>query len=332
MLIIYLRLGGVKTGMKLINQAVIDRLYQLNVRPKVVPLSGSISFFRMFWDLIFNLDKSNRIYCNGSGSMHGLAFMNAYIFIANRKKIQVIFHSHNGNFGNYKVLRRLFFTQLQKGSSRFIVLSEIQREMIERSYHYTSDIINNCIRDEFFLRKTNVFKRNITEEITILCVSNFVRGKGQEELVEMIKSHSDSRVNLKLVGAIIDQDYFDGLRLTDYDFVRIYTDVQDVELLIELYDNSDFFWFPSNYFFESAPLVIGEAMSRGLKIISRDVGAISEMVEGGEYDIYNSEDEAVKILEKLKTSAKTRSVLNQQIAFQKFSSEKFHREIQNILL
>jgi glycosyltransferase involved in cell wall biosynthesis len=331
MLVVYLRLSGLKTGMKLVNESVISALNANKVNFRLVQINGYLSLLKMFYEILFKLNKNDRVYCNSSGSLFGLLLSNTYLFLANICKVEVIMHSHNGNFTDYRFLRNLLFKQVKKGQSKLIVLSEKQNRLIFREYGAETIVINNCIRDEFFRSLPPQNRKFKIGKVRVICVSNFVRGKGHLELLELFE---DSFVNIELVlvGGIVDRKYFESLRLENFNNVTIYTNVDDVHRLIDLYDSCDYFWFPSNYMYESAPLVICEAMSRGLKIVTRNIGATSELVDGGDYLMYDSLAEAKEIVRSLEGSCDSRSSINQSIALEKFSSRRFHAMLIDLLV
>ena len=68
---------------------------------------------------------------------------------------------------------------------------------------------------------------------------------------------------------------------------------QTKQQVSEILGQSKTFFFPSYY--ESCPLVIYEALNAGCTIISRDVGAVKEQLNGNGY-VFTSDRDCVKLL------------------------------------
>lgn len=115
----------------------------------------------------------------------------------------------------------------------------------------------------------------------LLTVANFSPVKGLMELVSVLEEIADLEWTWEVVGdSFLDPDYSGRLRrrirlssISEHVFIR---GALKGEALLRLYDMSDIFVLPS--LFENSPLVIQDAMARGLPIVAYAVGGIPEIV------------------------------------------------------
>jgi glycosyltransferase involved in cell wall biosynthesis len=117
--------------------------------------------------------------------------------------------------------------------------------------------------------------------VNLLCVASLIPRKGHEILVEALARLAQSAWHLTCVGSL-DRDVptADRVRalLAQYDLsdrVTFTGDLHQPELDRE-YDHADVFVLPT--FHEGYGMVVGEALARGLPVVSCPTGAIAELV------------------------------------------------------
>jgi len=123
----------------------------------------------------------------------------------------------------------------------------------------------------------------------LLSVGSVIERKGLRYLLEALDTLSDSKVQLDVVGDTEDESgYVAGMKelITSYGLgkqVTLHGHIADREQLRQLYRKADVLVLPSLY--ETFGIVLLEAMSFGLPIISTTAGAIPELVKNGETGI-----------------------------------------------
>jgi glycosyltransferase involved in cell wall biosynthesis len=117
--------------------------------------------------------------------------------------------------------------------------------------------------------------------VHLVCVASLIPRKGHEVLVEALARLADKPWRLTCVGSL-DRDPQTANRvralLTQYDLsdrVTFTGDLHQPELDRE-YDRADVFVLPT--FHEGYGMVVGEALARGLPVVSSPTGAIAELV------------------------------------------------------
>lgn len=140
-------------------------------------------------------------------------------------------------------------------------------------------IIPNAVDEAEFAIPPNVNfreKYRIREKFVLLCVGNFMEGKGQGKLIEIMRNLRMPDVALVLIGR-------DGGTLQRNQElagnlpVYFLTDIPRADT-VSAYFNADLFTFASNV--EASPLVILEAKAARLPFLSTDVGNVRELAGG----------------------------------------------------
>ena len=128
-------------------------------------------------------------------------------------------------------------------------------------------------------KKNFIQKDFFGKPFKLLFVARFAKNKGIHILMDAInwlnENKYGSTFELHLVGkGPLFSQYLEKYKCENVFFHGFLTD----EELNSLYQNSDFFIFPT--LFEGMPTVILEAMSFGLPVVSTRTGAIEELVDG----------------------------------------------------
>lgn len=133
--------------------------------------------------------------------------------------------------------------------------------------------------EEFYHRP--IARRPQSDHVNLLTVANLLPGKGLCEFIPVLESLQDLSWEWHLAGAdSLDPDYSARFcqqlnRSPIQTWVRLLGPVSE-EHIINTYDACDLFVLPS--LFDNSPLAVREAMSRGLPVVSYDVGGIGEIV------------------------------------------------------
>lgn len=170
-----------------------------------------------------------------------------------------------------------------KAASMVIPVSEELVEDISSivGKDYKWKFISNTIDIDFFSYKKRVKKAG--DEYVVCCVADFVKRKGYEILLPTIKTFMERyNVKVKLIIAGKDTDSEDMKRLIYTYGMEKYTltrgKVDSYEVRSILY-SSDCFVFATRS--EVQPLVLLEAMSTGMPVVSTEAIPRSERIEGG---------------------------------------------------
>lgn len=147
-------------------------------------------------------------------------------------------------------------------------------------------IPNGVDLQEFNYEGANDFriKYNIHTKFMLLCVANFIEGKGHLNLLHLFENLQRDDVTLVLIGK-------EG---NEYDKIKNASDSMNNTVIlknilridtIKAFFSADIFIFASEI--EAAPLVIYEAMAASLPFISTDVGNVKELTGGVVSNISN---------------------------------------------
>ena len=184
--------------------------------------------------------------------------------------------------------------------------------------------------------------------IKILYLSNFIETKGVLDFVSVCKKLHDQghQFEASIVGGngpAIDVEFLekriknDGLDECVFALGPRYGDDK-----LKVFKETDLFLFPSFYPQECAPLVVLEALSFGIPVVSYDIGAVAEMIEDGRSgfvvpsrDIETMTDRVSMLIQdssllaSMSTSARSR--FDNEFTMQKFETrlQKYFTELLN---
>jgi len=251
---------------------------------------GKLSF-RKVWAIILmiisivtQLSKSDIKYVYISFCPWGASFYRDSIISLISKLFgkKLIYHIHGQGLKKSNIFKYLLCKMIFR-SSKVIHLSDKFFDevapFIDKNNFY---VIPNSVPD------TNILEKSSSDVTQVLFLSNFMAGKGVEKVLEIAKSlfilNSTNKLKFIISGATMDlhvNNYIEkwsseNANLLDCNFVEIYGPSYG-STKYELYRNSDIFLFPS--VIDTYPLVLIEAMSHGLAIVTSNSGAIDEMVE-----------------------------------------------------
>lgn len=266
-----------------------------------------LRYFPNFFRYIFNLATFSPdllvFFISGTGI--GLIGESIFVLIArlmgNRYLLYLNVRGYKYLYNKNRFLHK-YLPWLFNGAEGVIVLGKKLREEIETFCNCNIHIVPNCIEDK---RSKSFEKRNASNIVNILYLSNITKSKGVWILLETIPEITAQTGNVKFTIAGPWQDKTFKDEVMEYVFKNnikkfiefpgpVYTEEKDL-----LFEKSDLFIFPTTYSLEAMPLVILEAMRASLPIISTDIGVISELVADGETGFTVNPNITEELIEKI---------------------------------
>jgi len=219
--------------------------------------------------------------------------------------------------------------------NKTICCSSLTQKYITRVSKSRTMVIHNSISENNLRKKSKIIKEKIgiaSDQVVLINVGRICKQKAQNNIIEIVKFIEDGRldINSKYVFVIVgdgpERKALDILIKTNKldDKIKLIGERSDVSDLLNM---SDIFVLTSKW--EGLPLTILEAASRGLPIVSTDIGAVSDFIvnnQNGFLIDYNSkEDYAKKVIElinnkKMRTDIghKARSTFSSKFSMDKF--------------
>jgi len=265
-----------------------DGLQQL----RRVDFGKIIKFFSLSRKLRESLKRENPDFVYFSIMPVGKGFWRdlMFVMILKRHKVRIIYHLHNRGISDRlgNIIWRFFYRYVFSNSVLFHLSEGLIRQEINplRLQGVKTFALNNGIPD---IKSTPPEEK--PPELSLLFLSNFFPEKGIYDVLKImtIIKRRDDRIHLRFAGNFLRNKYRNKLmRLISIwgleDRVTIVGPKYGKEKEQE-YMNADVFIFPSYFRQECFPLVLLEAMSCSLPIISSNIGAIPEIIENGKQGI-----------------------------------------------
>lgn len=296
------------------------KIYRIT-SPLIIPKKKSIKrniyiILSLVWETYFSW-----IYIRGKinnydllhtfGNTWTIGFLTWYFSINRKPIIRELCNEMNNPFYPVK-FKQIFIKIFSKKNTMMVALS---KKLEKTTNGYKTNVwtrpnpvqgeFNIDLKNKYILRSEKTkFKRN---DIVLLCVANFIRGKNQKFLLQIIK-RLPKKYKLILVGPVKEEGrlYFDEIRSEIVRFKlenRVQIINQFVKNIDKFYKLSDVFLFPS--LTEALGTPILEAQACGIPVIANHLKDVVEDLidcsKGGYYLNLNVEkwiekiDEAVKI-------------------------------------
>lgn len=150
-------------------------------------------------------------------------------------------------------------------------------------------LIPYCIDLDFW-----TFNEEYTKDRSVCMV--VARIEGKKGVKEVAKACSDLGYRFDLVGRISDQNYFNEIKAVNPNVI-FHEDITDKELL-EIYYKSAIHICNSVDNFESGTLPILEAMACGVPVLTRIIGHVKELYDGGNMVVRGGSSEDIDELRK----------------------------------
>lgn len=211
------------------------------------------------------------VHFNSNCSKRGLMRDFISVSIIAHKKIPIIFHCRcnvSDQIKNSKIAL-YFFKRISKKIRIFFVQNNSSFKFVSSHVKTRVVIMPNYIESSFLIFKNKPISKRIKSAIF---VGHIRKTKGIDELLNLSAAYPN--IEFRLAGPIT-SDY-------SVDFFEKYSNVflcgsLDSELIVQELDNSDVFIFPT--YTEGFSNALLEAMSRGMPIITTDVGSNLDMLE-----------------------------------------------------
>jgi len=261
--------------------------------------TGSVSFkkllefvflwFKTLFSVAFN--RPNLVYF--ALTTTGYAFLRDVLLIALLKLFHVkrIYHLHNKGVANYqlKSIFRFLYKFVFK-DAEVILLSKLLYEDVKAFVPESKvHICPNGISDLFRGLESDRFSKS--EELLhhtpeLLFLSNLIESKGVYDLLEAcaILKRNDINFHCTFIGGEGDitlADFIERVKRLDLSDKVDYVGKKFGNEKVNAYAVADVFVFPTYYPKECFPLVLLEAMSAGLPVISTYEGGIPDIIVNG---------------------------------------------------
>lgn len=231
---------------------------------------GLIYFLPVFQKFISAVYSSKLIIITGSRSFRGFLREVPFYLVCLLLRKKVVFYNHGADL--VSLLNRPFALWLfRKLKIYFILPTDYLLPPILVAYGF----------DYFVLRNPSLLTRKKLDEIvkhdTYIYVGNFVNGKGQVKLLEMLEMNREvvAPIDLKFYGSIKGVD----LKTRQLkSFKQFYGGQLNALEINKLYNSSSTLVFLSNYSVEYNPLVVIDALFMGMNLILLDTPVLRAAV------------------------------------------------------
>ncbi|MCA1600296.1 MAG: glycosyltransferase family 4 protein [Acidobacteria bacterium] len=283
-------------GASRVTQAVSDEIAHLakerRCRVHVVSTSGNSSGVHYHLSrvaaylqvLIKMFDSSFRgpvsLYVGGSGG-GGLWYQVAIVAVARLLGVRTIFHHHSYSYLHNKQF--VSMVAICRLMSRYDVHVFLTPEMLAlfRDKYYLQQMCG-VVSNAAFTRPLTRNLEKLLDPFRIVHVSNLSRAKGTSDVIDAFRSlrRNGLSVSLVLVGPVSETDILDQIDAArnDYGESIEYLGPRDADGVIEALDRGHVFAFPSTYVNEAQPMVVLEALSRGLPVVASKQGSLEHLL------------------------------------------------------
>ena len=227
-----------------------------------------------------------------------------YFFMnkAHKMRRRMVIHLHGGLylFREHKpFIMKWMLKKIFSWDYPFIVLSNKEKEQIEKEYHSQRVfVLPNCID---LSSASSFFRKDFPQRLNILYLGRIEPNKGIDYICDAASRLQDAGIDFMLHFAGKEQGsnhYVDRLReLLGERFV--YEGVVSGKDKDELLKLCDVFLLPS--FYEGLPMSLLECMSFGMVPVATDVGSIRDFVEQGETGLFVKVKDVESIVNAIKT-------------------------------
>lgn len=253
-------------------------------------------------------------------------YLTVSLFKRYNKKAAVILHIHRSDFDrfNQNSINRFFFNCVLKKTNKFLVLAKQQERELAID-PAKKQVLYNTIELEYPLKTEYSISPIAYQGIVI---SNYIPAKGLNDLLEAMNLLATGKpINLSCYGNPSDPVFFEqiSVKARGLKNVKLLQSISGIAKY-EALQAADFFVLPSHN--EGFPLVLIEAMSVGLPIITTNVGYIEEML-GKDYPFYckekNPESLAMAIKKFYEYEDKTELSKSLKEKYDKYFSNMAHK-------
>ena len=287
---------------------------------------GYIKDFLSFFKSIFTRRRLIEIFYI-TPSTSGLAVIRDTIIITFVKivdnKVRIIAHYHTTFDRTNSFSQRLI--SFYSNNIEVIFLGEklVPKYLKSIKTHICPNSVSDFWFNDYAVSKTNESKR-----LSVGYFGRLERFKGVSCFAELAKNNGADFV-FEAMGTAVD--------FTPSEFPRnvlFYEYNSEQSAIINFLDGIDVLIYPTTW--DAQPLVIIEAMARGLVVIATDIGDIANMIPVAENLIYRNDNMVGQIEERLRFYSNNRSALNRDkekskvTAINSYTDAIFRKRIMNI--
>lgn len=221
-----------------------------------------------------------QLYLGGAGGA-GLWYQLGLVLVARAIAVPVTFHHHSyGCLIGRRDLAMVLLASALGRSGTHVCLSRGMADALRERYRTAAQFV--VVSNAQFVDPVT-FRRSAGDRVRRLVhVSNLSVEKGTVRVLEVFRElrARGIDVDLTLVGPVVDRRVeaaVDVARAQHPDAVRHVGAASPHEVLAEL-DAADVFVFPSTYRLEAQPMVVVEALARGVPVVAADRGAIRDLL------------------------------------------------------
>lgn len=220
------------------------------------------------------------MYVGGAGGF-GLWYQCAIIKFAKLLHARVYFHHHSYNYlSGGGVLSVRVLTGALDASDGHILLSEAMRNEFQRLYGGRAG--NYVLSNANFIDPTEGPAPNRPDVYRLVHIGNLSREKGFFEVAHAFRYFVDRgmSVGLTVAGPTDDRDIYTEIRQLSRDYPGLFEYLGPCGNgeVSQILDRSHLFLFASTYRNEAQPLVVLEALSRGVPVIASRRGSLGELL------------------------------------------------------
>jgi len=306
-------------------------IYKINIGSKDVLLTYNSRVVKKFFLglrklLIVSKESSgdyDKVYF--TPAINGLAFWRDIILILiiklKNSKASVIFHMHNKGLEN-SYIKRILFNFITKNDVVVVLTKKLSAP-----YKNAVKIIKN-----FPVGAPNTSIRIKDEISRIGFLSNYIVEKGIKSFVDIAFEFGNTSLKFEAAGKDADctrNELLSIIASKGQSNLKVHGPKYDDDKWRFL-DSLDVLLFPTTYSNECSPLVLMEAMSRGVLVISFNEGGIEDMLPQDTMCLVQGEREMIEVLNMLINEPLlfVEERKKQQLFFHSdFTAENFEKEI-----
>ena len=232
------------------------------------------------------------------------------LYLAFLKHQKLVVHIHGGNYlfsNDVPFYIEYLLKSLFKKNIPFIVLSDKEKEQLEKRYHCKKVIvIPNCVD---LKAATGYIKEYNSDCLVLGYIGRVSSTKGMKELLEACNSLKNEKVPFKLViaGSEREGDTYLERFTADLGECFEYAGIVFGEKKTDFFKKVDVFVLPS--YFEGLPISLLETMSFGCVPITTNVGSINTIVADGDNGLFIEVQSSEDIADKVRYLSQNRDIL-----------------------
>ena len=266
--------------------------------------------------LYFQTDHRHEVAYVSCNNNWGLFFSIVHLSIVSGRSRRIFLHHHSFRYVNKVSWLMYYISKKFRGSLNHVFLCNEMKNLFQIRY---GEVDNVIIDNSAFITASNVRKEQKNDGyITIGLISNLSHEKGLDIFLEIVRKicHNSSKYQAILAGPASSSDKLSIEEIgTDELFTLNYRGPVYGLDKIQFYKDIDILVFPTRYATEAQPLVIFEAHSYGVPVVSTPLGCIPDQISDYGGDIYNDENYGNYAIDKIQQLSETlkSTDLSQQI-------------------